>query len=220
MNAALTFAYLLICAAIVVFVPDLVAPYVEDYGVVTRYDMAKAVLLCTAFALLIGFFIYRSGVEGSFLVQLFVAGLLVRIILGTAIFVFHGQEFFGGDAFTYDFFGHAQLQGWLGDDFLGGVADRFTKEAQGAGWGMVYMVAAIYGLIGRNMLAIQLVNSVIGSATAVVIYLCAHHCFKNLRVARMAAFAVAFYPSLVLWSSQGLKDGPIVFLSPSLFWPR
>ena len=23
--------------------------------------------------------------------------------------------------------------------------------------------------------------------------------------------AVAFYPSLVLWSSQGLKDGPIVF---------
>ena len=28
----------------------------------------------------------------------------------------------------------------------------------------------------------------------------------------MAAFAVAFYPSLVLWSSQGLKDAPIVFM--------
>jgi hypothetical protein len=28
----------------------------------------------------------------------------------------------------------------------------------------------------------------------------------------VAALAVAFYPSLVLWSSQGLKDGPIVFL--------
>jgi hypothetical protein len=35
---------------------------------------------------------------------------------------------------------------------------------------------------------------------------------SNLRVARLAGMAVAFYPSLVLWSSQGLKDGPIVFL--------
>jgi hypothetical protein len=30
-------------------------------------------------------------------------------------------------------------------------------------------------------------------------------------VGKLAAIAVAFYPSLVLWSSQGLKDGPIVF---------
>ncbi|HEV7890990.1 MAG TPA: hypothetical protein VGP08_10135, partial [Pyrinomonadaceae bacterium] len=50
------------------------------------------------------------------------------------------------------------------------------------------------------------------AATAPVIYLCAHHIFRNIRVAKVAAFAVAFYPSLVLWSSQGLKDGPIVFL--------
>ncbi|HEY3042256.1 MAG TPA: hypothetical protein VGJ66_26235, partial [Pyrinomonadaceae bacterium] len=59
---------------------------------------------------------------------------------------------------------------------------------------------------------VQLMNSVFGAATAVVIYLCAHHVFKNLRVARLAGIAVAFYPSLVLWSAQGLKDGPIVFL--------
>jgi hypothetical protein len=77
---------------------------------------------------------------------------------------------------------------------------------------MVYLVAAVYGLIGRNMLAIQLMNSVVGAATAVVIFLCAHHVFRNLRVARVAGIAVAFYPSLILWSAQGLKDGPIVFL--------
>src|SRR5436305_303746 len=28
----------------------------------------------------------------------------------------------------------------------------------------------------------------------------------------VAALLVAFFPSLVLWSSQGLKDGPIVFI--------
>jgi 4-amino-4-deoxy-L-arabinose transferase-like glycosyltransferase len=31
-------------------------------------------------------------------------------------------------------------------------------------------------------------------------------------VAKVATLFVAFFPSLVLWSSQGLKDGPIVFL--------
>jgi predicted membrane protein len=61
------------------------------------------------------------------------------------------------------------------------------------------------------MLAIQMMNSVFGSATAVVIYLCAQQVFQNLRVARIAAITVAFYPSLVLWSAQGLKDGPTVF---------
>jgi 4-amino-4-deoxy-L-arabinose transferase-like glycosyltransferase len=77
---------------------------------------------------------------------------------------------------------------------------------------MVYLVAVVYGLVGRNMLAVQLMNSVIGAATAVVIYLCAQQVFQNSRVARIAGIAVAFYPSLVLWSAQGLKDGPIVFL--------
>jgi 4-amino-4-deoxy-L-arabinose transferase-like glycosyltransferase len=51
-----------------------------------------------------------------------------------------------------------------------------------------------------------------GAATAPVIYLCARQMFQNMRVARLAAVLVAFYPSLVLWSSQGLKDGPIIFL--------
>jgi 4-amino-4-deoxy-L-arabinose transferase-like glycosyltransferase len=77
---------------------------------------------------------------------------------------------------------------------------------------MVYLVAAIYGLVGRNMLAVQFFNAVVGAATAPVIFLCARHIFQNVRVAKLAAVSVAFYPSLVLWSSQGLKDGPIVFL--------
>jgi hypothetical protein len=41
--------------------------------------------------------------------------------------------------------------------------------------------------------------------------MCAQQVFGNLRVSRLAALAVAFYPSLVLWSSQGLKDAAIVF---------
>src|SRR5947209_6810034 len=59
---------------------------------------------------------------------------------------------------------------------------------------------------------LQFFNAIVGAATAPIIFLCARHIFQNLRVAKLAALCVAFYPSLVLWSSQGLKDGPIVFL--------
>jgi hypothetical protein len=211
MNALLTLLYLLLCVGIVIFLPPLVVPYMSDYGIVTGFDMAKAVLLCTALATLAGFYAYKREVDGPFLLRLFVAALLARIIIATAIFAFHGQNFFGGDAITYDFFGFAQLQGWFGDKYYQAIANQFVRSGEGSGWGMVYLVAFVYGLVGRNMFAVQLMNSVFGAATAVVIFLCAHQVFKNLRVARIAGTAVAFYPSLVLWSAQGLKDGPIVF---------
>jgi 4-amino-4-deoxy-L-arabinose transferase-like glycosyltransferase len=62
------------------------------------------------------------------------------------------------------------------------------------------------------MLAVQFFNAICGAAAAIVVYKCASHIFQNASVARLAAVLVAFYPSLVLWSSQGLKDAPIVFL--------
>src|SRR5262249_1450842 len=96
------------------------------------------------------------------------------------------------------------------DRYYQAIVGDFVSNA-GSGWGMVYLVAAIYGVIGRNMLAVQLFNSVLGAVTAPIVSLCAYQVFNNLRVALLAALAVAFYPSLILWSSQGLKDGPIVF---------
>jgi hypothetical protein len=173
---------------------------------------AAALVLCAATALLVGMLV-STGVSNDrqFLTRLFVAALLVRMTIGTMIHVFRMQEFFGGDATTYDEFGYLLSQVWLGDlDYasfkalLGPLLER--------NWGMVYLVSGIYTLTGRNMLAVQFFNSVIGAATVPIIFLCAYHIFQNLRVARLSALLTAFFPSMVLWSSQGLKDGPIVFL--------
>jgi 4-amino-4-deoxy-L-arabinose transferase-like glycosyltransferase len=195
----------------VLAVPTLVGPYSGIYGTVTAFDTSKAVLLCAALATLIGLFSYRQKPHGSFLLKLFISALLIRMLLATIIFVFNQQEFFGGDAITYDFFGSALLRGWGGDRYYLSIANRYMGVGAGTGWGMIYLVSGVYALIGRNMLAVQFISGVLGAAAAVVIFLCAHHVFNNLKVARLAAIAVAFYPSLVLWSSQGLKDGPIVF---------
>ena len=133
----------------------------------------------------------------------------MRAAVGSLINAFHLQDFFGGDALTYDLLGNALLWSWRSGIPVNEVREWATG---GGGWGMLYLVAGVYGVTGQNMLAVQFFNSVVGAATAPVIYLCARHIFRNVRVAKVAAFAVAFYPSLVLWSSQGLKDGPIVFL--------
>ena len=75
---------------------------------------------------------------------------------------------------------------------------------------MLYLVAGVYELIGTNMFAIQLINASLGSATAIIVYHVAQTLFNNIRVARVAAVLIAFFPSLVLWSSQALKDGLII----------
>jgi dolichyl-phosphate-mannose-protein mannosyltransferase len=205
----LVFSYLIVFAVIVVAVPSIVSGF-PDYEHFTVFDSAQAVLLCLLLASGIGYFAYRDKVDGSFLLQLFAWALLVRILVEWFIFIFNVQEFFGGDALTYDFYGFAVMKSWQGDSFYRALSSPFM-QGQASAWGMVSMIAAVYTVIGRNTLAIQFVNSVTGAATAILVFHCAQHVYQNRRVAKVAAICVAFFPSLVLWSAQGLKDAPIVF---------
>jgi hypothetical protein len=175
-------------------------------------DGGAATLIALPVAAAAGWFIYRPKIDQRFLIRLFAAGLLVRIFVGTLIFVFQQQTFFGGDAFTYDLFGFALMKTWEGDTSYQFLVNLFSGGGASSGWGMLYMVAVIYRIIGRNMLATQYVNSVLGAATAPLAYMISLELFPNRRVARVCGLLTAFFPSLVLWTSQGLKDGPIIFL--------
>src|SRR5215213_639737 len=171
----------------------------------------SAVVLCAALAAAAGLVISRHQTHARFLLQVFAGALLIRVAIGAVIYYFRLQEFFGGDAFTYDYHGSLYRSFWTGE-LSYGFYDRLLGVYVYRNWGMGYTVGAIYVLVGRNMLAVQFFNAVLGGATAPIIFLSARQIFQNLRVAKVATLFVAFYPSLVLWSSQGLKDGPIVFL--------
>ncbi len=196
MNAFLAAACLVVGAVIAIFVPG----------------GAGAALFCGVLAFVAALGLRALGGEQSFLLRLFVSALLVRVAVGALINIAGAQDFFGGDAITYDNLGFGLLQYWRGDTLYGAEIDEWLRTGTGTGTGMIYLVATIYAVLGRNMLAVQLFNAVAGAATVPMVYHCARHIYGNLRVARGAALAVAFYPSLVLWSAQGLKDGPIVFL--------
>ncbi|HWT03635.1 MAG TPA: glycosyltransferase family 39 protein [Pyrinomonadaceae bacterium] len=199
MNALLTILALVLTVLVVQVAPT------PAYG-------ASAIILCAVLAGIAGLIISQDKTDKQFLLRLFVSGLLLRMLIGVIIFTFRLQDFFGGDAFTYDTLGSIQASAFYGGgSYYQGLVKTFVGEGIG-GWGMIYLVAGIYSVIGRNLLAIQFINAVVGAATAPIIFLCAKQIFQNMRVARIAAIFAAFFPSLVLWSSQGLKDGPIIFL--------
>jgi 4-amino-4-deoxy-L-arabinose transferase-like glycosyltransferase len=199
MNSILAVLTLIVCVGVIVVIPS-------------HSDAAGALVICALVAVPASFIIFRVKIENLFLFQLFIGALLVRMAVGTLINVFELQDFFGGDAYTYDFYALAMLKGLAGDQYYAGLVQRFQGQLSSGAMGMIYIVAAVYKVIGRNMLAVQFINAVLGAATVPAIFLIAHSIFGNLRVSRIAAYFVAFFPSLVLWSSQGLKDGPIVFM--------
>ena len=194
MNTLIIGLLLTICVALVWLMPGL-AP--------------GALVMCAVVSAPTILILARTHDERTFLMRLFFVGLLVRIVLAAVINMGHMEEFFGGDANTYDIFGQSLLRGLHGDGYHMEKYQSFVASGAGA-WGMLYLVAGIYETVGTNLFAVQLVNASIGAATGIVVYYTAMTLFDNVRVARLAALLVTFFPSLILWSSQALKDGLII----------
>src|SRR5689334_7687435 len=180
MNTSIIGLLLLVCTALVWLMPTL-AP--------------GAIVMCALVSVPTIFILARTHDERTFLFRVFFVGLLVRIILASVINMGHMEDFFGGDANTYDIFGRSLLQGLHGDGFHMGKYESFVASGAGA-WGMLYLVAGIYEVVGRNLLAVQLVNASIGAATGIVVYYNTMALFNNVRAAKLAALLVTFFPSL------------------------
>src|ERR1041385_3653746 len=177
-------------------------------------DGPAALAMCALAASPTIIILARTPEQRTFLLRVVILALLIRIVLAVVINVGHMEEFFGGDANTYDIFGQSLVQAWHGNEFHRARYEGFVASGASA-WGMIYLVAAVYELIGPNMLAIQLINGAIGAATAVVVYHATQTLFNNTRASKTAAVLVAFFPSMVLWSSQALKD-PLIIMALAL----
>jgi hypothetical protein len=172
-------------------------------------DVGLAVLVGAVPAGMCTWVILRGKSDKDFLLRVFLAALLLRWIVGSIIYYKGWQSFFGADADTYDAFGNALCQSWRGlVDSNAPWLVNYTST-QRSGFGMFYYVASVYYLIGQNPLAIQFINCALGASVCVVAYKIAMRIYPSQRVARTAAAFTAFSPSLILWSSQILKDGPI-----------
>jgi Dolichyl-phosphate-mannose-protein mannosyltransferase len=194
MNTLIVLALLAVCGGVVYLKPG-VAP--------------GALVVCAVASLPTILVLARERDDKTFLLRLFVLGVITRIIIATVILTAGFEEFFGGDAITYDLYGQSLAQAWHGDEYHATRYSNFAASGASA-WGMLYIVAFVYEIIGTNRFAIQLLNASVGASTAITVYYSAKSLFNNERVSRLAGILVAFFPSLVLWSSQALKDAIII----------
>jgi Dolichyl-phosphate-mannose-protein mannosyltransferase len=155
---------------------------------------------------------FAESESKSFLIQTFVGSVIVRLVLAAIIFGLNLEVLFGPDAISY------HKDGTLLANSLWNGTSTFTDLlanldlARGGNWSMPYIVTLIYLIVGTNPLAVQAFSCVLGSATAIVIYFIAKMIYSNERVARFSAILVGFFPAMIIWSSQMLKDGFIIFL--------
>ncbi len=175
-------------------------------------DGAISVLLILFFSLPAIFLIRLYSDEKKLLVNLFLVALLARIGLGLFIHIFDLMSVIGPDAVAFDIWGQRLSEIWQGlpvpDD-----EDTFrANNTTAPGWGINYLVGAIYFIFGQSTFVAQSFCGFIGALTAPMIYFCAEKIFNNQRVAKNSALFIALFPSCVIWSSQILKDGLIIFL--------
>jgi len=158
-------------------------------------------------------FMYRRYTEEKdFVTAVFLVGLTLRLGFGLLVHIFGWRDFFGGDALAYDSNGATLVDIWLGHTLDSDILAYQNDPSSGAGWGMNYLTGTIYLLVGRNIFAAQSFCAVVGAATGPMVFYCARKIFNNLKVAKISAMAIAIFPSFVIWSSQLLKDGLIIFM--------
>lgn len=187
---------------------------VVTLGMITAaFPEGAASILIVLVLSVIALLIFRKfTAERELLTTIFLGALLVRLAFGVFVHVFEYRDFFGADATTYDFNGWRLVEYWQGQIATDDMALQRAWSTAGPGWGMNYLVAGIYYVIGRNIFAAQSFCAVFGAATAPMVYFCAAKMFSNKRVAKLSAIGIAFFPSFIIWSSQLMKDGLIIFL--------
>lgn len=198
-------------AASQVFIAGLIV-VILGIAAVNVPDAAGAILVILLLSI-ISLAVFRSyTAETTFVTNVFLVGLALRLAFGLFVHIYDYRDFFGGDALTYDFRGNILREAWLGYADANPQAYAMASSTAGSGWGMNYLVGFIYLLLGRNILAAQSFCAVIGAATAPMVYFCTKRIYNNLRAARVAAILVAVFPAFIIWSGQLLKDGLIIFL--------
>lgn len=110
--------------------------------------------------------IRKYSEESDFLTTVFLVALALRMGFGVMVQVFELREFFGPDAMGYDLNAVHLVDVWMGRAELSGTLRFQDDPGSGSFWGMYYLTASIYYLLGHNIFAAQSFCAVVGAATA------------------------------------------------------
>jgi hypothetical protein len=174
-------------------------------------DVTAALMTTGVISLLCLGVVAREKDDGQFLMRVWLIALGLRLAVALAVYTMDVRDNIAPDWRTYDFFGNELCRAWQGARDTGAEWLLGPMAKYRSGWGMYYYVAALYYVIGQNPLAIQLINCILGANACVLTYKIARLVYPGQRVARMSAVLVTVAPSMLIWTSQGIKESPIIF---------
>ncbi len=182
--------------------------------VIITYPDGNAAIVVSLIPSAIILYLIRDNLpkDWQFVSRVFVIALLARLAFGVYIHTFEMRGFFGGDAISYSDYGNLLMESWFGNSINELSDPALTRRMEGVGWGMIYLVGAIYSFVGKNIFAAQCFCAVIGAAISPILYFIAIKIFGNVRLSRTAAILAAFSPAFIIWTGQLLKDGLMIFL--------
>lgn len=176
------------------------------------------------FGLLLGVIIAsRLGQSENFtLINLFILAFLARMAILVFLYNFvYVRTGFGefGDALSYSINGGCILDLWLnGERNLEALTrEAFRISASGTLTSYDFWNAIVFFFTGKNPVSPILINCLAGSLTPVFIYDITNRLY-NKKAALTAAVLTAFWPSLLLWSIQNLKEPLSFFLGTVIIW--
>jgi hypothetical protein len=140
--------------------------------------------------------------------RLFWLALVIRVVAACLIhFNVSNEDLFAPDQRTYHALGKFLSEQWSQDIQL-----PTTRVLPDGPKGYIYIVAFIYYLFGPYSLLPKLLNCLVGASLVPVAYGLALRMGTTLAAASRAATLVAWFPSLVLWSSLNIRDAWIILL--------
>jgi 4-amino-4-deoxy-L-arabinose transferase-like glycosyltransferase len=148
--------------------------------------------------------------DRSLVVRIMIGGVLLRLGLTLVIHYTLPVWFFAPDQITYQEVGWQTLQYYRG---LDGMPWQIMNTLE---LGYFYWNAFLFLIFGYAPLAPKLVNAFVGTASALFCYRLAGE-LAGRGPAMIAVLLAMFFPSLVLWSTQNLRDPMVLLVTLALF---
>jgi 4-amino-4-deoxy-L-arabinose transferase-like glycosyltransferase len=145
---------------------------------------------------------------GNAVRRLFWIGLALRVAVSLAIhFAMTSEDLFAPDQSTYHAIGKFLADRWSQD-----VPTVTSNVLPNGPKGYFYIVASIYYVLGPYSILPKLFNCLVGALMVPVAHDLALRMGTSAAAALRAATFVAWFPSLVLWSSLNIRDAWIILL--------
>ena len=158
---------------------------------------------------------FAEAQDREVLFTIFAGAFFLRIIFSQLLFNIsfwmrpeHG--FFIHDGYSFHYTGSWMASMWR----LGVFPDKFAISDISMTNAFVspydYWCGFVYFITGNNPISLFFINSVMGSITVILVYFISKRIFDS-KVAVVASLFIAFWPSLILWSTQNLKEPSTIF---------